>query len=157
MSEAHESRREVERLKEELQRAKEKLNRAESSCSHNWNTRYTPEYQEAYTIPGDPPGTMGVDWRGPVHVPAKTIKKWTRTCPKCGKTEVETKCGKETSGKTEGTWKRMWKSNVRKDGRNVGGGACSRCPFGSLAISCETHGFASRPHDRFAFVEELTQ
>ena len=28
-------------------------------------------------------------------------------------------------------------------------------PFGSLAISNETHGFASRPHSRFAFVEEL--
>ena len=28
-------------------------------------------------------------------------------------------------------------------------------PFGSLAISNETHGFAPRPHGRFAFVEEL--
>ena len=27
-------------------------------------------------------------------------------------------------------------------------------PFGSLAISCETHGFASRPHDRFAIIGE---
>jgi hypothetical protein len=36
-------------------------------------------------------------------------------------------------------------------------------PFGGLAISRsageragETHGFASRPHDRFAFIEEPT-
>jgi hypothetical protein len=28
-------------------------------------------------------------------------------------------------------------------------------PFGSLAISNETHGFASRPHGRFALIEEL--
>jgi hypothetical protein len=29
-------------------------------------------------------------------------------------------------------------------------------PFGGLAISKhETHGFAPRPHSRFAFVEEL--
>jgi len=28
-------------------------------------------------------------------------------------------------------------------------------PFGGLAISNETHGFASRPHGRFAFIEEL--
>lgn len=31
----------------------------------------------------------------------------------------------------------------------------TRCSCGSLAISNETHGFASRPHDRFAFIEEL--
>ena len=31
-----------------------------------------------------------------------------------------------------------------------------RIPFGNLAISSdETHGFASRPRGRFAFVEEL--
>jgi hypothetical protein len=27
-------------------------------------------------------------------------------------------------------------------------------PFGSLAISAETHGFASRPHGRFAVISE---
>ena len=33
---------------------------------------------------------------------------------------------------------------------------CYKIPFGSLAISRpETHSFATRPHDRFAFIEEL--
>lgn len=58
-------------------------------CPHVWGeTKYTPDYQEAYTIPGDPPGTMGVDWRGPCHVPAKTTPKWSRTCTKCGYTQT---------------------------------------------------------------------
>ena len=50
-------------------------------------TIYDPIYHAAYTCPGDPPGTMGVDWRGPVHVPSKTIPKWRRTCDLCGKIE----------------------------------------------------------------------
>jgi len=79
----------IKRLEMELEVAKSRLSKIESECNHDWGeTSYTPEYKKAYTIPGDPPGTMGVDWRGPVHVPAETIKKWTRICKRCGKKDV---------------------------------------------------------------------
>lgn len=67
------------------------------NCTHNWSKpEYTPEHTKAYTIPGDRPGTMGVDWRGPTHVPAQTTKKWTRTCLYCDKKEVTTETNKTT-------------------------------------------------------------
>jgi len=76
-------------LRYQLECAEKALSRTESGCHHQWTTaKYTPEYREAYTIPGDPPGTMGVDWRGPSEVPARTIKRWTRRCLTCGKVEV---------------------------------------------------------------------
>jgi hypothetical protein len=58
---------------------------------HQWgDTIYDPIREEAYTIPGDPPGTMGIDWRGPTPVPAKTTDRWSRTCNRCGRTETTT-------------------------------------------------------------------
>lgn len=57
----------------------------EKQCFHTWGAIvYDPIYHKAYTAPGDPPGTMGVDWRGPVHVSAQTIPQWRRQCTKCG-------------------------------------------------------------------------
>ena len=61
----------------------------------NTKEKYTPIITETYTIPGDRPGTMGVDWRGPVHVPSSTKDQWTRTCTECGKEEVTTQKNEE--------------------------------------------------------------
>ncbi len=64
---------------------------AETACSHQWGkTVWCGEHKEGYTIPGDAPGTMGVDWRGPIYVSPKTIDKWQRTCTLCGKEEFTT-------------------------------------------------------------------
>jgi hypothetical protein len=91
----------IERLKSELKKAESELQGYESRCQHNWEkTIYDPIYHKAYTIPGDPPGTMGVDWRGPVYVPAETIDRWRRTCNTCGKIEY-------TIGVTETTTRKV--------------------------------------------------
>ena len=79
-------------LKEErLQQAKRSLQQADEQCNggrHNWShAKRDDKYTASYTIAGDPPGTMGVDWRGPCHVPAKTEKRWRRACKDCGKIE----------------------------------------------------------------------
>ena len=74
-------------LKTQYERALQELRAYEADCQHNFTTVYDPIYHEAYTIPGDPPGTMGVDWRGPVHVPAQTEDRWKRTCGLCGLVE----------------------------------------------------------------------
>ncbi len=69
---------------------------AERSCNHQWGpVRDVGEYIEGYTIPGDAPGTMGVDWRGPCYVPGRTIPKWERTCAKCGKVETTSRVTEE--------------------------------------------------------------
>ena len=79
----------IKEKEEELKSVKETLKQIEDSCQHQWTKpEYCPEHHEAYTIPGDPPGTMGSDWRGPVYVPAETIKKWRRQCNLCGKVEI---------------------------------------------------------------------
>ena len=72
------------------------IGQIEQNCTHRWGvTRDVSEYIPAYTIPGDPPGTMGIDWRGPCHVDAKTIPKWERTCQNCGKVETTTRTNEE--------------------------------------------------------------
>ena len=51
----------------------------ERTCPHTWGqTKYTP-----------------IDWRGPCYVPTETIKQWSRTCTKCGKTETTRATKKE--------------------------------------------------------------
>ncbi len=62
-----------------------------AKCSHQWEIKYTPEHQKGYVSPGDAPGTMGIDWRGPFSVPSKTIDRWTRECKCCGKIETTKK------------------------------------------------------------------
>ena len=92
MTNAHALRQRIVDQERQVAEAELELKRIEDSCDHKWNDPvYTPERHEGYRIPGDPPGTMGVDRQLPMDVPAKTIPKWTRTCPKCGKTEVTTK------------------------------------------------------------------
>jgi len=76
---------EVNKLTRQLALAKSDLEQVRRTCRHQWGkTQYTPDIQEAYTIPADPPGTMGVDWRPECHVPRQVTPKWTRTCEECG-------------------------------------------------------------------------
>ena len=90
-------------LRERMARIREKMNEQENekrsieyqldnlerTCQHDFTApEYIPEHREGYTIPGDAPGTMGVDWRGPTYVPSETIDKWRRVCKRCGKVEV---------------------------------------------------------------------
>lgn len=83
----------IKNLRWELDRLESELHRAESSCRHVWpEPKYDPIRTEAYTIPADPVGTMGIDWRGESYVPATTKPRWTRTCPKCGKVETTEIC-----------------------------------------------------------------
>lgn len=78
----------AKRLTEESRNAQQELERYESRCQHKWGeTVYDPIHHKAYTCPGDPPGTMGVDWRGPVYVPAQTEDRWKRECQDCGRVE----------------------------------------------------------------------
>lgn len=92
---AERARHEVDALREEVRRAEKKLQdkqralaEIERGCRHDWSDVIPAHiHHEGYTCPGDPPGTMGVDWRGPVHVPASTEYRWKRTCKLCGKVE----------------------------------------------------------------------
>jgi hypothetical protein len=77
--------RETEAAERKAKALREQLVAARDACRHIWGgVKYKPERREGYTIPGDPPGTMGVDWRGAVHVPATTTRRWERTCTACG-------------------------------------------------------------------------
>jgi hypothetical protein len=79
---------EIEQLNQNLREKEYLLNAIDKKCSHMWGETI-PDHIEhkAHTIPGDPPGTMGVDWRGPINVPAKTEERWKRICKICGKIE----------------------------------------------------------------------
>lgn len=72
-------------LKDRLRTMEGYLNHRIKGCQHEWSPTETAFiYEKGYTIPGDPPGTMGVDWRGPCYVEPKTTKRWKRTCQICG-------------------------------------------------------------------------
>jgi hypothetical protein len=93
---------ELKDKQEALESARRALQYAEAQCCggrHSWGeAEYKPIYHEGYTIPGDPPGTMGIDWRGPCHVPSSSEPRWIRTCKACGKVE-ETKQAREETVK----------------------------------------------------------
>ncbi len=90
--EARKVRSEVGRLERNLVNTKENLKRIVDACDHKYGeVAYDPIYTPEYTIPGDPPGTMGVDWRGPCHVSAETKKRWRRECTLCGEVEYTDK------------------------------------------------------------------
>ena len=98
--------REILATEERLATLKGQLDRKQRSCQqHQWGKiKYEPIIREAYTIPGDPPGTMGVDWQGPCHVPAQTTHQWSRTCALCVKKETTQHTRKErTAGTIPGT------------------------------------------------------
>lgn len=89
-------RKEIEELERKLKAKRQELAYAERSCRHQWSEPQADHtHQAAYTIPGDPPGTCGVDWRGPVYVPSQTTKRWKRTCARCGKVEHTTRSTQE--------------------------------------------------------------
>jgi hypothetical protein len=76
--------REIQGLQDSLQSKQEALKRIQYSCQHAFgDPKYTPTIIEGHEIPGDPPGTMGVDWRGPMWVSRQETPRWTRTCSKC--------------------------------------------------------------------------
>lgn len=86
----------VERLRSALEEAQSQLTSFEKQCVHNWTVLNKPIYDAGYTVPGDPPGTMGVDWCGPCYVEPKTTPRWIRTCNKCEKVEHTFASKKET-------------------------------------------------------------
>lgn len=82
---------EINDLERALAAKRGELANTERVCRHDWGpTEPDHIYHEAYTIPGDEPGTCGVDWRGPCYVPAKTDYRWKRVCRTCGKVEHTT-------------------------------------------------------------------
>jgi hypothetical protein len=86
--EIDELRESIKTEEEQLRLDKERLASIERRCRHEWSPVTADHvHHKAYTTPGDPPGTMGVDWRGPCHVDAKTEYRWKRTCSRCGKVE----------------------------------------------------------------------
>ena len=96
----------LEIAQRQYDKAKSDLAQIVNSCKHEWNeTKYVPVYEKGYTFPGDPPGTMGVDWQGPCHVPSKTIPEWSRTCKLCGHTQTTRNTKPEkVSGPISGTY-----------------------------------------------------
>lgn len=78
----------VEQTESRLEEYKRQLDMAVKMCSHHWEDPvYDPIQSDGYTIPGDTPGSMGVDWRGPVDVPPSTKDRWSRECSKCGEVQ----------------------------------------------------------------------
>lgn len=78
----------IRTLNHELAKLDYELKLAQNTCKHQWGkTTYEPIVKEGYTIPGDTPGTHGIDWRGPTHVPREETARWKRTCSICETTE----------------------------------------------------------------------
>lgn len=76
------------RASEDARRHQAEIDGLQRSCCHNWGEiKYVPICTEGYTAPGDPPGTMGIDWRGPTYVPPTTTPQWERTCLLCDLTQ----------------------------------------------------------------------
>lgn len=91
---------EIKHLENQLAKKKVELKKEKmySTCNHLWGDVMNDDIiTESYTIEGDPPGTMGADRRSSCYVPAKTEKRWKRTCEHCGKTEYTTKIIKTTA------------------------------------------------------------
>jgi hypothetical protein len=96
-TEAKQLRDKVAKLEKEFTEAKKDLEQLVGTCQHQFGeTLYDPIETPAYTYPGDPPGTMGVDWRGPCHVPAQTEKQWKRICELCGEVEYTKRVKQKT-------------------------------------------------------------
>lgn len=88
MSEASDLKRDISIAQTDLLNKQRRLSNIQTSCQHNFTQpRYDPEECHGYTVPGDPPETMGVDWRGPQYVPSSSKPRWSRYCSKCDKTE----------------------------------------------------------------------
>ena len=91
-NDVQEMRRRVQIMEQELSSAHTQLKNYVDNCRHQYTPPvYDPIRHEAYTIPRDEPGTMGVDWRGPIHVDAKIEERWRRECKLCGEVEYTNK------------------------------------------------------------------
>jgi hypothetical protein len=91
---------EVEQLRRRLKTAEMNLRGKRAACVHQWDDpegKYTPDVRKAYRTRGDEPGTMGVDWQGPVNVPKKETPKWVRTCRICGFQQTTTRTAEKVS------------------------------------------------------------
>lgn len=89
--------RDIVKLQEQLDAKKFQLASIQNSCQHDWDDVENDHiYREGYTIEGDPPGTMGVDHRGPCYVPPSTTLQWKRTCKKCNKTQKTQRTSKKS-------------------------------------------------------------
>jgi len=80
---------ELQKQAQELQRqATAKLaqaNEIRNKCMHKWEAyTYDPIITKGYTVPGDPPGTMGIDHRNAFYVEGTTTPRWKRRCSQCG-------------------------------------------------------------------------
>lgn len=85
---AQTQRKEIEELEYQLKTKRDALAHSERICHHRWSEPQADHiYRAGYTEPGDTPGTMGIDFRGPYYVPSQTTKRWKRTCEGCGKIE----------------------------------------------------------------------
>jgi len=116
----------IRRAESELKTLRGGLRRLEERCTHKWEVQYTPHHKAAYTIPGDPVGSMGVDWRGPLDVPAKTIMKWTRTCSVCGMVQTTEQWG---------VWKQIHRSGgVAEEGAYMAEAALAALITGSKLL-----------------------
>ena len=68
--------------------AAQELSNLQTGCRHIWGeATYAPVVSGGYSTPGDVPGTMGVDFRGPQYVPREERPRWRRVCQGCGKIE----------------------------------------------------------------------
>ena len=66
---------EISQAEASLTLLKAQLTRLQQECTHKFGeTKYVPHVTEAYTISGDRPRTMGIDWRGPTTVPREETK-----------------------------------------------------------------------------------
>jgi hypothetical protein len=81
---------EINSRQKELGDTQHRISCIQRSCSHQYDAvKYDPEIRKGGYFPGDAPGTMGVDWRGPMSIPDQTIPRWSRTCKICGKVEYK--------------------------------------------------------------------
>ena len=103
-TQAQTMRQETTRLENQLKQAQDQLKKYENTCQHQFTVNYDPIYQKAYTIPGDEPGTMGSDWRGPCFVPAETINRWKRECELCGLVQYTNQFEEEKQFKKHPKW-----------------------------------------------------
>lgn len=87
----------AKQLHRDAKALEDSANTIESRCNHKWSApKYDPIITKGYQTPGDPPGTMGVDWRGPCYIEGTTKDRWTRVCSVCGKVETTTHADFET-------------------------------------------------------------
>ncbi len=89
---------EIEDWERKLAAIKAKLAGIQRECHHKWSDPIdTAIVTEGYTDPGDAPGTMGIDFRGPCYIPGTREQQWTRVCSVCGKTEATSQVTQKVS------------------------------------------------------------